>query len=75
MTNSVTPVTYDRTAYSGVLASPAAGKGRIEIEQTIQTAYPNGLTVTRIYHSEIEVYDSKAVVSKYNQPHNVDMMA
>lgn len=71
----VIPITYDRTKYSGVMASPVVGKGRIQVEHFAQTVYPNGLTVTRIHHNEIEVYDNKAVISRHNQPHQVDQMA
>lgn len=74
MTDSVMAITYDRTSYSGVLASNVVSKGRIEAEQVVQTIYPNGLTVTRIYHDEIEVYDNRAVVSQHNKSHTLDMM-
>lgn len=75
MTDSVTPITYDRTFFSGVMSSNAVGKGRVEKEQIIQTIYPNGQTVTRIYQYEVEVYDVRAVVSRHNQPPLLDLMA
>lgn len=71
----VIPITYDRTKYSGVMASPVVGKGRIQVENFTQTVYPNGLTVTRIHHNEIEVYDNKAVISRHNLPQQLDQMA
>lgn len=74
MTDSAVPVTYDRTSYSAVLASPAVGKGRIEATHIEQTVYPNGLVVTRIHHNEIQVYDNKAQITRHNQPNQVDLM-
>ncbi len=75
MSNPVIPITTDKVTYSGVLASPAMGKGRVEVEQAIKTVYPDGAMVMRVYHNEIEVYDSKAVVSRHNQPHLLDILA
>ncbi len=75
MSDTIVPVTFDRMSYSGVLASPVMGKGRVEVEQVIKTVHPDGAMVMRVYHNEIEVYDSKAVVSRHNQPHLVDLLA
>ncbi len=75
MTDPVSPITYDRTFYSAVMTSNVEGKGRVEKEQVIQTIYPNGQTVTRIYQYEVEVYDVRAVVSRHNQPQLLDLMA
>jgi hypothetical protein len=50
------------------------GRGFIKQEIWQQTTYPNGSKVTNIYHHIIEVYDSRAVVTKHNQPNQIDMM-
>ena len=75
MSDSTVPVTLFKTTFSGVLASSAVGKGRINAETWSQTIYPNGSTVTRVYHNPIEVYDHRAVVTRHNVPPNLDVMA
>ncbi len=75
MTDSIIPVTQFATSFTGVLASAAVGKGVVKQENWQQTTYPNGATVTRIYHNSIEVYDNRAVVTKHNQPNQIDMLA
>lgn len=74
MSDSIVPVTYINTTHSGVMASAAVGKGRVEIEHYERTVYPNGLSVTNIYHHTVEVYDAQARVSQHNQPHTIDQM-
>ena len=74
MIDSIVPVTYQKTSFTGVLPTGVAGMGRIESQQWSQTVYPNGSTVTRIYHNTIEIYDSKGVVNKHNQPNQIDLM-
>jgi hypothetical protein len=74
MSNSIVPVTYQKTSFTGVLPTGTPGMGRIESQQWSQTIYPNGSTVTRIYHNTIEIYDSKGVVNKHNQPNQIDLM-
>ena len=74
MSDSIVPVTLHKTSFSGVLASPAVGKGRVESEIWSQTTYPNGSTVTRIYHQSIEVYDNRAVITQHNVRPNLDVM-
>jgi hypothetical protein len=75
MTNAVTPITSDTTTYSGVLPSNAVGRGCIQSQQVIQTVYPTGATVTRIYLDQIEVYDHHAMITQHNQSHVIDQMA
>jgi hypothetical protein len=70
----VAPVTLYSTSFTGVLPTGAVGKGAIHKEAWQQTTYPNGSVVTRIYHNIIEVYDNRAVVTKHNQPSQIDMM-
>jgi hypothetical protein len=74
MSDSIAPVTLHNTTFSGVLASPAVGKGRIESEIWSQTTYPDGSTVARIYHQPIEVYDNRAVITQHNVQPNLDVM-
>lgn len=74
MSDSIVPVTLHKTTFSGVLASPSVGKGRIESEIWSQTTYPDGSTVSRINHQPIEVYDNKAVITQHNVPPNLDVM-
>lgn len=75
MIDPTVPITLDKTFYSGVLASNVIGKGKIKEENVVQTTHPNGLTVTRVHHNEIEVYDNKGIVSKHNVPNLIDKMA
>jgi hypothetical protein len=74
MTDSIRPVTLVNNSFTGVLPASAVGRGVIKQEIWQQTTYPNGSTVTNIYHHTIEVYDSRAVVTKHNQPNQIDMM-
>lgn len=74
MTDSIVPVTYIDTTHSAVLASPAIGKGHIEVEQTQRTVYPNGLSVTNIYHHTVEVYDNRGFLTSHNHAHLIDMI-
>jgi hypothetical protein len=50
------------------------GKGVVKQESWQQTTYPNGATVTRVYHASIEVYDNRAVVTRHNEPNIIDML-
>ena len=72
--NSISPVTFYSTSFTGVLPTAAVGKGAIHKEVWQQTTYPNGSVVTRIYHNTIEIYDNRAVVTKHNQSNQIDMM-
>lgn len=74
MSDLIVPVTLHKTTFSGVLASPAVGKGRVDSETWSQTTYPGGSTVTRIYHQSIEVYDNRAVIAQHNVRHSLDVM-
>ena len=74
MSDPIVPVTLHKTTFSGVLASPAVGKGRVDSETWSQTTYPGGSTVTRIYHQSIEVYDNRAVVAQHNVCPSLDVM-
>ena len=74
MIESSAPVTLYKTSSSGILPTGAVGKGRLENEVWSQTTYPNGTVVTRIYYNEIEIYDSNAVITKHNQPNQIDIM-
>ena len=74
MNDSIIPVTQFATSFTGVLPIATVGKGVVQQESWQQTTYPNGATVTRIYHNSIEVYDSHAVVIKHNEPNQIDMM-
>ena len=75
MIEPIVPVTLYKTTFTGVLASAAVGKGRVESEMWSQTLYPNGSAVTRIYHQSIEVYDHRAVITQHNVRPNLDVMA
>jgi hypothetical protein len=75
MSDSITPVTMQRTTLTGVLASSAVGKGRIESKTLTETVYPNGITVTRIHYQTIEIYDNRAVVTAHNVPPKLDIIA
>jgi len=57
-----------------VIPIATVGKGVVQQESWQQTTYPNGATVTRIYHNSIEVYDNRAVVTKHNEPNVIDML-
>lgn len=74
MTDSIMPVTYIATTHSAVLASPAIGKGRIEVTQAQRTVYPNGLSVINIYHHTVEVYDNRGFLTSHNHANLIDMM-
>ena len=74
MSDPIVPVTLHKTTFSGVLASPAVGKGRVESEIWSQTTYPGGSTVTRIYHQPIEVYDNRAVITQHNVRPSLDVL-
>jgi hypothetical protein len=74
MSDAIVPVTLYSTSFTGVLPTGSVGKGAIHKEARQQTTYPNGSVVTRIYHNTIEVYDNRAVVTKHNQPNQIDMM-
>ena len=74
MSDPIAPVTLHKTTFSGVLAAPAVGKGRVESEIWSQTAHPNGSTVTRIYHRTIEVYDNRAVITQHNVRPSLDVL-
>jgi hypothetical protein len=74
MSDYVTPITLYNTSFSGVMPTAAVGRGVIHKEEWQQTTYPNGSVVTRVYHNTIEIYDSRGVVTKYNQPNQIDMM-
>jgi hypothetical protein len=74
MSSSIAPITTFDRSFTGVLPSGSVGKGVIH-QQTVQvTTYPDGATVTRIYHNSIEVYDNRGVVTKHNVPNQIDMM-
>ena len=74
MTDSIIPVTQFATSFTGVLPIATVGKGVVKQESWQQTTYPNGATVTRIYHNSIEVYDNRAVVTRYNEPNVIHIM-
>ena len=74
MTDSIMPVTQFANSFTGVLPIATVGKGVVKQENWQQTTYPNGATVTRIYHNIIEVYDNFAVVTRHNEPNVVDML-
>ena len=74
MSDSIRPVTLVNTSFTGVLPSGTVGRGFIKQEIWQQTTYPNGAVVTRINHNTIELYDSRAVVNKHNQPNQIDIM-
>lgn len=71
---TIVPVTLVKTTFTGVLATAAVGKGQVQVETWSQTTYPNGNTVTRLHHQPIEVYDHKAVVTRYDVRSNLDVM-
>ena len=75
MIDSIMPVTQFANRYTGVLPIATVGKGVVQQESWQQTTYPNGATVTRIYHNSIEVYDNRAVVTRHNVRPNLDVMA
>ena len=75
MTDSIMPVTQFANSFTGVLPIATVGKGVVQQESWQQTTYPNGATVTRIYHNSIEVYDNRAVVTRHNVRPNLDVMA
>jgi len=75
MTDSIMPVTQFANSFTGVLPIATVGKGVVQKESWQQTTYPNGATVTRIYHNSIEVYDNRAVVTRHNVRPNLDVMA
>ena len=74
MTDSIMPVTQFANSYTGVLPIATVGKGVVQKESWQQTTYPNGATVTRVYHNSIEVYDNRAVVTRHNVRPNLDVM-
>ena len=74
MSDSIMPVTQFATSFTGVLPIATVGKGVVKQESWQQTTYPNGATVTRIYHNSIEVYDNRAVVTQHNEPNIIDML-
>jgi hypothetical protein len=74
MTDAIRPVTLVDTSFSGVLPSGTVGRGTIKKEIWQQTTYPNGATVTNIHYNTIEVYDNRGVVTKHNQPNQIDRM-
>jgi hypothetical protein len=75
MTDSIMPVTQFANSFTGVLPIATVGKGVVQKESWQQTTYPNGATVTRVYHNSIEVYDNRAVVTRHNVRPNLDVMA
>ena len=75
MSDPIAPVTLHKTTFSGVLAAPAVGKGRVESETWSQTTHPNGSAVTRRYHQSIEVYDNRAVITQHNVRPSLDVLA
>jgi len=74
MSDYVTPITLYNTSFTGVMPTAVVGRGVINKEEWQQTTYPNGAVVTRVYHNTIEIYDNRGVVTKYNQPNQIDMM-
>ena len=74
MTDSIMPVTQFANRYTGVLPIATVGKGVVQQESWQQTTYPNGATVTRVYHASIEVYDNRAVVTRHNEPNIIDIL-
>ena len=74
MSDSIIPITQFASSFTGVLPIATVGKGVVKQESWQQTTYPNGATVTRIYHNSIEVYDNRAVVTKHNEPNVIDIM-
>jgi hypothetical protein len=74
MTDSIMPVTQFANSFTGVLPIATVGKGVVQQESWQQTTYPNGATVTRIYHASIEVYDNRAVVTRHNEPNIIDIL-
>ena len=74
MSDSVMPVTQFANSFTGVLPIATVGKGVVKQESWQQTPYPNGATVTRVYHNSIEVYDNRAVVTRHNVRPSVDVM-
>jgi len=74
MSETIIPVTRYATHFSGVLPSGSVDKGIVKKETIEQTIYPNGATVTRIYESSTEVYDSRGVVTVHNRANQVDVM-
>ena len=74
MTDSIMPVTQFANSFTGVLPIATVGKGVVQKESWQQTTYPNGATVTRVYHNSIEVYDNRAVVTRHNVRPSVDVM-
>ena len=74
MIDSIMPVTQFANSFTGVLPIATVGKGVVQQESWQQTTYPNGATVTRIYHNSIEVYDNRAVVTRHDVRPNLDMM-
>ena len=74
MSNSTVPVTQYATSFTGILPTAAVGKSAVQKQIWQQTTYPNGSVVTKIYYDTVEIYNSQAVVTKYNQPNQIDMM-
>ena len=74
MSETIIPVTRYATHFSGVLPSGSVDRGIVKQETVEQTTYPNGATVTRVYESVTEVYDSRGVVSLQSRPNQVDVM-
>jgi hypothetical protein len=73
MSNSIVPITTFDRSFTGVLPTGNIGKGVIH-QKTVQvTVYPDGATVTRIYHNSIEVYDNRGIMTKHNLPNQIDM--
>ena len=72
--DSIRPTTLSDTSFTGVLPSGTVGRGFIKKEIWQQTTYPNGSKVTNVYYNTIEIYDSRAVVTKHNQPNQLDIM-
>jgi hypothetical protein len=75
MSDSIIPITQFASSFTGVLPIATVGKGVVKQESWQQTTYPNGATVTRVYHNSIEVYDNRAVVTRHNVRPNLDVMA
>lgn len=74
MSESVVPITYQKTSFTGVLSTGIVGRGNIQSEQWSQTTYPNGAVVTRIYHNTIEIYDNSGSLTQHNKPNQIDLM-
>jgi len=74
MIDSIVPVTTFDRSFTGVMPTGSIGRGVVHQETVQVTAYPDGATVTRIYHNSIEVYDNRGVVTKHNLPNQIDIM-